>query len=83
MGMYDVVLVPCPSCGEEYQAQSKSGRCSLDYHKIADAPDDIMADVNRHAPFRCEKCEEVFEVELRMTWAVRALGRNSKAKYER
>jgi len=53
MGMFDSVMVPCPRCGSETEAQSKSGACLLDEYTLDDAPGDVMLDVNRHAPFSC------------------------------
>lgn len=63
MGVYDSVMVPCPSCGEKQEAQSKSGKCLLEFFELSEAPDDVLADVNRHAPFKC-KCGTTFFVEL-------------------
>ena len=64
MGVYDTVYVPCPNCGEPYEAQSKSGDCTLAIYTLDDAPPDVLAGVNRHAPFVCDECGEVFKVEL-------------------
>jgi len=66
MGMFDSVMVPCPQCGEEHEAQSKSGLCCLDFYPLKDAPDVTLADVNRHAPFTCAKCACVFQVNIHM-----------------
>jgi len=64
MGCFESIGVPCPKCGEIYWAQSKSGPCMMGAYDLVDCPDDVVQDVNRHAPFRCEKCEAVFEVVL-------------------
>ena len=64
MGCYDTVRVPCPKCGEVYYAQSKSGECELDEYTMKDTPEDVRYNVNRHAPFRCEQCSTVFEVDV-------------------
>ena len=64
MGCYETIWVPCPKCGEKYPAQSKSGPCALGNFTLESAPDDVVADVNRHAPFTCEKCGTEFSVEL-------------------
>ena len=55
-------LVPCPKCGEKYEAQSKGGECSLSQYELAACPQDVLSDVNRHAPFVCEKCGCMFDV---------------------
>jgi DNA-directed RNA polymerase subunit RPC12/RpoP len=64
VGCFDTVMVPCPSCGEKYQAQSKSGPCKLVTYELTEAPGDVLDDVNRHAPFTCEKCHATFDVAL-------------------
>ncbi len=65
MGCFDTIIIPCPRCGEEYDAQSKSGECVLEDYALSDAPDDVMADANRHAPFVCVKCHTVFNVDIK------------------
>lgn len=62
MGCPDSVLVPCPKCGEGSWFQSKGGACLLRNFTLDECPDDVLSDVNRHAPNRCEKCGAVFEV---------------------
>ena len=63
MGVYDEIEVPCPKCGRSYYAQSKSGPCELKAYPLYGAPDDVLADVNRHAPFEC-KCGAHFYVRM-------------------
>lgn len=53
MGMYDTILVKCPSCGEEHHFQSKSGECLLSYYELEECPEDVMWDANRHSPYQC------------------------------
>ena len=67
MGCYDEVEVPCPKCGEDYIAQSKSGPCELRSYPLWKTPSWVLEDVNRHAPFCCAKCGTWFEVELGVT----------------
>lgn len=67
MGMFDTVMVPCPKCGERYAAQSKSGECDLSTYHLETCPSDALGDVNRHAPFVCEGCGAVFEVQFHAT----------------
>lgn len=66
MGMFDSVMVPCPRCGEKVECQSKSGDCSLACYDLADAPVDVLYDVNRHAPHKCynKDCGIYFTVDL-------------------
>ena len=63
MGCYDIVRVPCPKCKTIYRAQSKGGKCSLLEYSLRGAPSNVMMDVNRHAPFTCPKCGELFRVK--------------------
>jgi hypothetical protein len=64
MGCYDSVLLPCPKCGEIYEAQSKSGDCLLRVFDFDNTPSDVMLNVNRHAPFICLKYGTMFRVEF-------------------
>ena len=68
MGIFDTVSVPCPNCGEMYIAQSKGGDSSLAHYDWGEAPDEVMFDINRHAPFTCEKCGTVFKVHIQATY---------------
>lgn len=54
MGMFDSVMFDCPNCGREIEAQSKSGECTLARYSPDDVPLDVAADIDRHAPFKCE-----------------------------
>jgi len=75
MGVYDTVVIPCPDCGELYYAQSKgSNNCSLRMFDLHNAPNDVMSDVNRHAPFKCE-CGTTFDVTMIHQAQVRLLER--------
>lgn len=71
--MFDTVMVPCPSCGEVYAAQSKGGECMLANYELAEAPPAVLMDVNRHGPFRCGKCGEIFRVEVKVTATAKVL----------
>lgn len=64
MGLFDSVMVPCPSCSTPLEFQSKSGDCSLSRYTLEDAPEEVMRDVNRHAPVWCE-CGSTVSVDLR------------------
>lgn len=62
MGVYDSVKLLCPKCHVAYYAQSKGGDCIMKTYTINTAPQDVMSDVNRHAPFECEECGSYFRV---------------------
>jgi len=61
--MYDSVMVKCPKCGEEHEFESKSGECLLDVYTLENCPDDVMANVNRHSPYKCD-CGTKFQVDI-------------------
>lgn len=65
MGCFDSVRVPCPKCGEKAEFQSKGGECVLAVYELEETPLDVMNDVNRHAPYTCEKCATQFAVSVR------------------
>lgn len=69
MGMFDSVWVKCPECGIENEFQSKSGECALENYTLEDCPDDVLADVNRHAPCQC-KCGAFYEVDIKSRKAI-------------
>jgi predicted RNA-binding Zn-ribbon protein involved in translation (DUF1610 family) len=72
MGCYDTVMVPCPSCGNREPFQTKSGECSLEEYDLENAPDLVLGDVNRHAPYNCQKCGALFYVKSKIV-AISAL----------
>lgn len=54
MGVFDTVRVPCPDCGKILEFQSKGGFAPyLCTYELAHTPNDVLSDVNRHAPERC------------------------------
>jgi hypothetical protein len=67
MGMFDTVWINCPRCGEQYEAQSKGGGCTLKDYNIWDAPQDVLSGVNDTYPFVCSKCHSSFRVILHPT----------------
>lgn len=73
MGLFDTVIVPCPDCGKPYEAQSKGGSCSLFTYELEDAPEDVLSDINRHAPFCCRGCGAVFKVKVKTEVSVQRL----------
>ena len=64
MGMYDSVWVNCPQCNEENEFQSKSGNCHLLTYDLENCPNDIIKDINRHAPIICENCRTAYKVDI-------------------
>ena len=78
MGMFDSIMVPCPTCGLRSEFQTKSGPCCLYVWNLEDAPPDALGDVNRHAPNVCEKCGASYSVKLQVT-ATSVLGDPTKS----
>lgn len=76
MGMFDTVIVSCPNCGEEVGFQSKSGECMLRCYILEDCPDDVLSNVNRHAPYDCD-CGSNFQVDIESKSAVIVKGANN------
>jgi hypothetical protein len=67
MGMYDTVIVPCPKCQTKTEFQTKSGECTLAEYTLEDVPEDVLGDINRHAPATCRECGVRFHVKLKIT----------------
>ena len=63
MGVYDTVWVKCPTCGEENPFQSKSGDCILENYTLDNCPPDVLVNVNRHSPCRCD-CGTLYAVDI-------------------
>jgi len=63
MGMFDSVYVKCPKCETENEFQSKSGDCLCSNYTLENCPEDVLFDVNRHSPYRCE-CGILYEVDI-------------------
>jgi|GEM_PF-857719 len=67
MGCFDTVRVPCPSCGQKADFQSKGGECWLETYELENCPPDVMSDINRHSPYTCAGCGTVFAVKVQVT----------------
>ena len=63
MGMFDSIYFNCPKCGNRIEAQSKSGECLLNNYDYTCVPADVAEDVNRYAPFYCDKCESRWRLQ--------------------
>ena len=73
MGMYDIVMVPCPQCGTRAAFQSKGGDCTLTTYELDEAPLDVLQDVNRHAPWKCLDYDTSFHVDVRFTYTAKSV----------
>lgn len=65
MGCFDNVLVRCPTCGTPSEFKSKGEDCLLRVYRLENCPDDVLADVNRHAPNQCEQCNTSCRVKFK------------------
>ena len=68
MGLFDSVYVPCPSCGEKHEFQSKAGDSYLNRYTLDDAPDVVLADIGG-AQATC-KCGLTFAIRTEVRWEV-------------
>lgn len=64
MGMFDSVMVPCPSCRTVNEVQSKGGLCQFRQYTLANAPADVLgglvADVEQ-----CSECDAKYRIQVR------------------
>jgi phage FluMu protein Com len=70
MGMFDSVWVKCPNCKTKNEFQSKSGDCFLKNYSLKKCPPDVLVNVNRHSPIKCQKCDTLYEVDIARRKAV-------------
>lgn len=64
MGVFDSVWVECPKCKHENEFQSKSGACILANYTLEQCPPDVLLNINRHSPKKCEECKTLYEVDI-------------------
>jgi uncharacterized Zn finger protein len=81
MGCFDTVLIPCPTCGQDYPEQTKAGACLLEEYTFENAPPEALASINEYAPFTCDNCGTVFAVRIHVM-AVPYVIRNENATCE-
>ena len=74
MGLFDTVMVPCPTCGTRMGFQSKGGPCRLKTYELEDAPSDVLSNVNRHSPHTCSNCGAQFAVHSKAIRHISHLG---------
>lgn len=56
MGMFDSLIVQCPSCSQEVEFQSKGGKCQLIRYTCQDIPMDVLGGcINDEAQCACGK----------------------------
>ena len=70
MGMFDSVYIERPKCKKKNEFQSKSGECNLENYTLKNCPDDVLVNVNRHAPCHCE-CGTLYEVDIKKRKAIK------------
>lgn len=59
MGMFDTVLITCPTCSYEIDSQSKSDGCCLNTFTFEEAPANVLAGIFRET---CPRCGETVQV---------------------
>lgn len=73
MGLYDIVLLKCPNCGQENRFQTKSGPCEMREYLAEDAPSNVLMDINRHAPIECQSCGQNYGAKIECNVSVSAV----------
>jgi len=69
MGCFARVAVPCPECLRPIEFQSKGQEWGN--YTLANAPWEVLQDVNRHSPVACTHCGTPVEIKF-IPVAVRA-----------
>jgi len=67
MGMFDTVMIMCPSCGKITKQQSKMGECMLREYTLAEAPLAVLSDMkydSDHDGLHCEHCKIKFILNI-------------------
>ena len=63
MGCYDSVNIPCPTCGEMVEFQSKAGDRCLDTYEYSSVPVEIAIDLDGASSW-CKCCGTRFSVHV-------------------
>ncbi len=63
MGCFDEVLVPCPSCGQEYAMQTKVGWSSLEKIPLREASALMLVDIGNQI-VTCGNCGTKFQLTV-------------------
>lgn len=80
MGLFDEVRVPCPNCRTPVMFQSKgAAHPCMRRFELSDAPDDVLSNVNRHAPHLCESCGCWFGVNQKTRKPLRVVAQDIAA----
>lgn len=61
MGMFDEVSFDCTRCGSKITGQSKGGECKLRQYDIADAPIEVLVDLDY---LECNNCGQDHKVNI-------------------
>ncbi len=65
MSSFDEIIISCPDCSKTKIVQSKGGNCLGEIYTLDNAPFNILSDVNRHAPFKCDVCGCIYIIHLK------------------
>ena len=56
MGMFDSLIVQCPSCSQDVEFQSKGGKCQLIRYTCVNVTMDVLGDcINDEEECACDK----------------------------
>lgn len=56
MGVFNTIIVDCPSCGEPVEFQTKSGTCALSYFHISDVSEKEIEGIMGRTNY-CTNCK--------------------------
>jgi len=65
MGVFDIVFIDCPVCGNPVRFQSKSGDCTMSEYTKGRAPIEVAADVIGEDTV-CPQCSTELRVQTGM-----------------
>ena len=63
VGMFDIVWVPCPKCGERYEFQAKYWDATCSQYTLETAPAAALVELYPDIA-TCKKCKKQFAVKV-------------------
>ena len=79
MGMFDVVHIGCPTCGDTLSFQSKGGECRLIEYSSFDAPPSVIGELHGQEQV-CNGCGINFKVRVTTSTELVAVSRKKGAR---
>ncbi len=73
MGMFDTVLIKCPSCGYVNEVQDKMGPQEMKVFTESNAPLQVLVSLSEKELF-CDECGDQYKIDLEYRYKVRCVG---------